>query len=78
MNQIENTVHVYILAVIPFVTKGSGWVNNLFVGQVSNSLNVSLKFTGCLSSTPLNLVLKCCFVLYSVAGSSWSWDRTGL
>lgn len=54
------------------------WVgNSLFVEQVSNILNVSLKFTGCLSSTPLNVVLKC-FVLYSVAGSSWSWGCSGL
>lgn len=51
--------------------------NSLFVEQVSNSLNVSFKISGCLSSTPLNVVLKC-FVLYSVAGSSWSWDCSGL
>lgn len=49
----------------------------LLVEEVSNSLNVSLKFPGCLSSTPLNVVLKY-FVLYSVAGSPWSRDCSGL
>lgn len=39
--------------------------NSLFVEEVSNSLNVSLKFTACLSSTPLNVVLKYS-VVYSV------------